>query len=80
MDANFALREIETLIAELFPGARGPIAMETACIEIPGWDSLAQTLVVLSLEERLGLSIPLEGELVTIGDLVRAVLEAGEGV
>lgn len=48
------------LIEEALELEQGTITEDTVAADVPEWDSLGQILIIGSLEEKFGLSIPLE--------------------
>ena len=53
------------------------LSLETACGDIPEWDSVMHLRLVMEAEARYGVSIPLETipNLRTLADFVRAIGE-----
>jgi acyl carrier protein len=52
----------------------------TTALDVPGWDSLAHTIVLLAVEKRFGITLPAGTDFADVGELVDAVLRAGGGV
>ncbi len=52
--------KIIALIEELLKVPAGTITEDTRIEDVEPWDSLAHVLIIGELEERLGISIPLE--------------------
>ncbi len=59
--ANIELQEkIIALIGELLKLPAGTITVDTQIADVEEWDSLAHVMIIGELEERLGVSIPLD--------------------
>ena len=56
------------------------LSLETACGDIPEWDSVMHLRLVMETEARYGVSIPLETipNLHTLADFVRAIGSDGQ--
>jgi len=71
--------EIRQEILSAIAGVAGPVAItaESRLTRDLGLDSLAVMNFVLSIEERLDLSIPLDrmAEIETVGDLTQAIID-----
>ncbi|MCM1063273.1 MAG: acyl carrier protein [Eubacterium sp.] len=52
--------KILTLIEELLKVPNGTITTDTMAEDVEEWDSLAHVMLIGELEERFGISIPLE--------------------
>lgn len=67
--------KIVDIISQHFMVPREAISAETTALDIDGWDSVSHTMLILEIEEQLGVSIPPEkiGKLKNVGDLVDAV-------
>lgn len=72
MDAG-KKREIITLIEEALNVPAGTITEDTMIADVEEWDSLAHVMIIGELEERLGISVPLEEAVELTG--VRELLE-----
>ena len=72
MDAG-KKREIIALIEEALSVPSGTITEDTMIADVEEWDSLAHVMIIGELEERLGISVPLEEAVELTG--VRELLE-----
>ena len=68
--------KIIALIEELLKVPAGTITEETKIEEVEEWDSLAHVMIIGELEEKLGVSIPLD-EAVEIVDMKELLEKAG---
>ncbi len=53
-------QKIIALIEELLKLPAGSVTLDTQIADVEEWDSLAHVMIIGELEERLGVSIPLE--------------------
>ena len=53
-------KKVTGLIEELLKLPSGTITLDTMIEEIEEWDSLAHVMIIGELEEKLGITIPLE--------------------
>jgi acyl carrier protein len=70
--ANIELQEkITALVEELLKLPTGTITIDTQIADVEEWDSLAHVMIIGELEERLGVSIPLDDaiELTSVREL-----------
>lgn len=68
--------KIIALIEELLKVPAGTITEETKIEDVEEWDSLAHVMIIGELEEKLGVSIPLD-EAVEIVDMKELLEKAG---
>ena len=68
--------KIIALIEELLKVPAGTITEETQIKDVEEWDSLAHVMIIGELEEKLGVSIPLD-EAVEIVDMKELLEKAG---
>ncbi len=68
--------KIITLIEELLKVPAGTITSETIIADVEQWDSLAHVMIIGELEERLGISIPLD-EAIEITSMKELLEKAG---
>lgn len=71
--ANMELQEkIIALVEELLKLPAGTITPDTQIADVEEWDSLAHVMIIGELEQRLGVSIPLDDaiELTSMGELL----------
>lgn len=64
------------LIEELLKVAPGTITEETIIADVEQWDSLAHVMIIGELEEKLGVSIPLD-EAIEIESVKELLEKAG---
>jgi acyl carrier protein len=59
------------VIAAFFRREPGSIGRDTTAADVPGWDSLSNMPMVLEVEDRLGIELPLRalGSLANVGEL-----------
>ena len=60
MDAAAIGAEVRAAIAEQFSVPVERITDATTALDVPGWDSLANGLLLMELESRLGRELPIE--------------------
>ncbi|MCM1188879.1 MAG: acyl carrier protein [bacterium] len=72
--------KIIALIEEALNVPAGTVTEDTAAADVEQWDSLAHVMIIGELEEKLGISIPLEEavELTGMKDLLEACRRYGE--
>ena len=65
-------QKIIALIEELLKLPAGTITPDTQIADVEEWDSLAHVMIIGELEQRLGVSIPLDDaiELTSVGELL----------
>lgn len=68
--------KIITLIEELLKVPGGTITGETIIADVEQWDSLAHVMIIGELEEKLGISIPLD-EAIEITSMKELLEKAG---
>lgn len=68
--------KIITLIEELLKVPAGTITSETIIADVEPWDSLAHVMIIGELEEKLGISIPLD-EAIEITSMKELLEKAG---
>ncbi len=68
--------KIIALIEELLKVPAGTITEETKIEDVEQWDSLAHVMIIGELEEKLGVSIPLD-EAIEIADMKELLEKAG---
>jgi len=69
------LERVKQLIAALFNVDEATLTEESSPATVPAWDSMAQLMLVLELEQEFGIEIPPETaeKLTTISDIVALV-------
>lgn len=68
--------KIIALIEEILKVAPGTITEDTKIEDVEEWDSLAHVMIIGELEEKLGVSIPLD-EAIEIADMKELLEKAG---
>lgn len=68
--------KIIALIEELLKVPAGTITEETKIADVEEWDSLAHVMIIGELEEKLGVSIPLD-EAIELVDMKELLKKAG---
>lgn len=68
--------KIIALIEEVLKVPAGTITEDTKIEDVEEWDSLAHVMIIGELEEKLGISIPLE-EAIEISDMKELLEKAG---
>jgi acyl carrier protein len=75
------LSDIQAVIAEETSAPQASIGPNSSAATIPGWDSLAHTRIVMSLEFRLGVTLDMDAtyrapNVQALADLAKAALSA----
>lgn len=68
--------KIIALIEEVLKAPKGTVSEDTVIADVEQWDSLAHVMIIGELEEKLGVSIPLE-EAVEITSMKELLEKAG---
>lgn len=68
-------KKILEIIEEILMVPTGTITIDSVIEEVEGWDSLAHVLIIGAIEEKLGVSIPLDEaiEITKVKELVEKV-------
>ncbi len=69
-------QRVVSVIGKTFPTARSiEVTQETTSVDVPGWDSLAYTFLIMNVEAEFGIELPFEAAsgLANVGDLVELV-------
>jgi acyl carrier protein len=61
------------LIRETFSQPKAKINRDTLAEDIPGWDSLSHTILLLSVEEAFGARLPESVSYANVGELADAI-------
>ncbi len=71
MKCDAVLLEIQRVLRGTLTCPDLVVTRGTEAIDVPGWDSLAHTMILLELETAFGVRLPLESlpGLATVGDL-----------
>jgi acyl carrier protein len=77
-DEDEVLGEVAGIIRRTFRCANAPITRETTALDVDGWDSLSHTGLMLEIEERFGIELPVEQmfDLADVGALVDLITRA----
>jgi acyl carrier protein len=71
--AEAAMNSIAEIIRETFEQPNAVIDRETTALDIPGWDSLSHTILMLRVEEQFGVTLPEDIEFRDVGDLADTI-------
>jgi len=79
--AQAILPDVAAIIRNLFNANGVEIGFETTAPDIDGWDSVSHTFLVLSIEERFGVTFPIDKvhDMENVGDLCRILAGLLEG-
>ncbi|MBL4719571.1 MAG: acyl carrier protein [Alphaproteobacteria bacterium] len=71
-EARSMLAAVADIIAAEFGCAADDITRETTAMDVDGWDSASHVILVLEIEQQLGLTFPDDrvGDLRDVGDMV----------
>ena len=64
------------LIRETFSQPDVRIDQDTIAADIPGWDSLSHTILVLTVEDEFNITLPNDVAYANVGELVAAIDQA----
>lgn len=80
-EAQSILPEVAAIIRHLFRADSVEIGFETTAPDIDGWDSVSHTFLILSIEERFGITFPIDKihDMENVGDLCRILAGLLEG-
>jgi acyl carrier protein len=67
------------LIRETFSQPRAAIDRHTMAVDIPGWDSLSHTILMLTVEDAFGIALPEDVSYANVGELGDAIAVRLEG-
>jgi acyl carrier protein len=67
------------LIRETFSQPKAKIDRNTLAEDIPGWDSLSHTILMLSVEDTFGTQLPDSVAYANVGELADAIVRHGKG-
>lgn len=75
--ASETLPIIADIIRETAASGPVEIGRGTTAAQVRGWDSLSHTMILVNIEERFGVRLPIERvmELASVGELVDLVVE-----
>lgn len=71
------LDRLAGLIRETFSQPKARIDRNTIAEDIPGWDSLSHTILLLSVEETFGTALPENTSYANVGELADAIAAHG---
>lgn len=60
MDIEQALRIVRTTVATQFSVPLDQIAAQTVALDVPGWDSFSNGLLIMALEDAVGRTLPFD--------------------
>lgn len=67
------------LIRETFSQPGAAIGRDTMAVDIPGWDSLSHTILMLTVEDAFGIALPEDVAYANVGELADAIAVRMEG-
>lgn len=71
---NAILTRLSRVVGETFGDDSIDVTCETIAEDIPGWDSLSHTILMLALEDEFGITLPSETQaFANVGELVEAI-------
>ena len=73
MSVPQTLSQLAALIADTFDVNVNDIKGDTTSFDIPGWDSLSHTVLVLRVEQHFGLRISQDAEFANVGEFAKAI-------
>jgi acyl carrier protein len=81
MDEAEVLAGVAEVLAQHFQVDPASVSRQTSAYDVDGWDSVSHVLVMLSVERRFAVKIPLERVLALedVGDLVDVLVELRSG-
>lgn len=65
--------KLAELIRETFSQPDAVIARETVAMDIPGWDSLSHTILMLTVEDAFAITLPDDVSYANVGELADAI-------
>lgn len=74
MTADQVLAEVRAVLVDTFLDEDLEVDRETTALDVPGWDSLSHTIVLLALEQRMNVRIPAGADFADVGELVDHVM------
>lgn len=75
---NTLLTRVGHVIGDTFGDDSLQVTRETIAEDVPGWDSLSHTILMLALEDEFGITMPAETKgFANVGQLVDAIAAAG---
>ena len=72
------LGEVAAIIRQTFHQPKAEVSRDTVALDIDGWDSLSQTMLVLEIEKRFAVRLPTDRvyDLADVGELVDLIAQA----
>ncbi len=68
------LTRLNRVVCETFGDDSIAVTCETIAEDVPGWDSLSHTILMLALEDEFGISLPSDTQgFVNVGELIEAI-------
>lgn len=72
------LTRVGRVIGETFGDDSLQVTRETIADDVPGWDSLSHTILMLALEDEFGITLPADTKgFANVGQLVDVIAAAG---
>lgn len=73
------LEKLAGLIRETFSQPGVPVDRNTIAMDIPGWDSLSHTILMLTVEDAFGITLADDVSYANVGELADAIAAAARG-
>jgi acyl carrier protein len=73
--AQDVLAELTQLLREVFDDEDIEVTRSTVACDIPGWDSLSNTVVMMTIENHFGIRFPGKSVFRNVGDLMDKIEE-----
>jgi acyl carrier protein len=82
MNPDVVLSEVGDIIRTTFRCPGATITRDTTAVDINGWDSLSHTNLMMDVEQRFGMELPVDRmfDLADVGELVDLIVEVKGGV
>lgn len=77
-ERDLLLDEVSRIVSQVFRIPVGySVTRATSAADVDGWDSLSHSILMMKVEEELGIELPLDRifDLSNIGDLVDVLIE-----
>lgn len=72
--SDFILSRVGRVIGETFGDDFLSVTRETIAEDVPGWDSLSHTILMLALEDEFGITLPADTQgFANVGQLVDVI-------
>jgi acyl carrier protein len=74
MTPQDVLAGVREVLVDTFLDDTLEVDRATTALDVPGWDSLSHTIVMLALEKHFGVAIPAGTEFADVGELVDTIM------